>query len=104
MLASYLGASRSTNRSALYSGRGRAGDCRHPRWTTLKGWLPYLWRVDHQRRPQADRLMYCLLAGVMLLRAFPTNHDAVATGAGVSLRGLSAADHYDKSSRPTARS
>ncbi len=40
-------------------------------WITLKGWLPYLWKewitsVDHKR----IGIMYCLLAGVMLLRGF----------------------------------
>ncbi|MGO9356369.1 MAG: cytochrome o ubiquinol oxidase subunit I [Xanthobacteraceae bacterium] len=40
-------------------------------WIMLKGWLPYLWKewitsVDHKR----IGVMYCLLAGVMLLRGF----------------------------------
>jgi cytochrome o ubiquinol oxidase subunit 1 len=40
-------------------------------WIVLKGYLPYLWRewitsVDHKR----IGVMYCLLAGVMLLRGF----------------------------------
>src|SRR5579859_7337325 len=40
-------------------------------WVVLKGYVPYLWRewitsVDHKR----IGVMYCLLAGVMLLRGF----------------------------------
>jgi cytochrome o ubiquinol oxidase subunit 1 len=40
-------------------------------WVATKGYLPYLWRewitsVDHKR----IGIMYCLLAGVMLLRGF----------------------------------
>ncbi|HEY7888580.1 MAG TPA: cbb3-type cytochrome c oxidase subunit I, partial [Steroidobacteraceae bacterium] len=40
-------------------------------WVVIKGYLPYLWRewitsVDHKR----IGVMYCILAGVMLLRGF----------------------------------
>src|SRR5579862_1873297 len=40
-------------------------------WVAAKGYLPYVWRewissVDHKR----IGIMYCLLAGVMLLRGF----------------------------------
>ena len=40
-------------------------------WVAAKGYIPYLWRewitsVDHKR----IGIMYCLLAGVMLLRGF----------------------------------
>ncbi|HEY1891004.1 MAG TPA: cbb3-type cytochrome c oxidase subunit I, partial [Steroidobacteraceae bacterium] len=40
-------------------------------WVALKGYVPYLWRewitsVDHKR----IGIMYCMLAGVMLLRGF----------------------------------
>ena len=62
-------------------------------WITLKGWLPYLWRewitsVDHKR----IGIMYILLAMVMLLRGFiRRDHDALAAGAGVPVRGLPAA-------------
>ncbi|HEU5442936.1 MAG TPA: cbb3-type cytochrome c oxidase subunit I, partial [Steroidobacteraceae bacterium] len=40
-------------------------------WIVIKGYLPYLWRewitsVDHKR----IGVMYCILAGVMLLRGF----------------------------------
>src|SRR5690349_9386888 len=40
-------------------------------WVVIRGYLPYLWRewitsVDHKR----IGIMYCILAGVMLLRGF----------------------------------
>ena len=67
-------------------------------WITLKGWLPYLWKewitsVDHKR----IGIMYCLLAGVMLLRGFSDaimmrSQQAVAFRAD----GYLPPDHYDQ--------
>jgi cytochrome o ubiquinol oxidase subunit I len=65
---------------------------------TLKGWLPYLWKewitsVDHKR----IGLMYCLLAGVMLLRGFS---DAIMMRSQQALafrsEGYLPPDHYDQ--------
>ena len=67
-------------------------------WITLKGWLPYLWKewitsVDHKR----IGVMYCLLAGVMLLRGFS---DAIMMRSqqAVAFRseGYLPPDHYDQ--------
>ena len=67
-------------------------------WIALKGWLPYLWKewitsVDHKR----IGIMYCLLAGVMLLRGFSDaimmrSQQAVAFRAD----GYLPPDHYDQ--------
>ena len=67
-------------------------------WITLKGWLPYLWQewitsVDHKR----IGVMYCLLAGVMLLRGFS---DAIMMRSQQALafrsEGYLPPDHYDQ--------
>ena len=67
-------------------------------WITLKGWLPYLWKewitsVDHKR----IGVMYCLLAGVMLLRGFS---DAIMMRSQQALafrsEGYLPPDHYDQ--------
>ena len=67
-------------------------------WIMLKGWLPYLWKewitsVDHKR----IGVMYCLLAGVMLLRGFS---DAIMMRSqqAVAFRseGYLPPDHYDQ--------
>src|SRR5271165_3149358 len=67
-------------------------------WIALKGWLPYLWKewitsVDHKR----IGVMYCLLAGVMLLRGFS---DAIMMRSqqAVAFRseGYLPPDHYDQ--------
>ena len=67
-------------------------------WITIKGWLPYLWRewitsVDHKR----IGVMYCLLAGVMLLRGFS---DAIMMRSQQALafhsEGYVPPDHYDQ--------
>ena len=67
-------------------------------WATLKGWWPYLWRewltsVDHKR----IGVMYCLLAGVMLLRGFS---DAIMMRSQQALAfhaaGYLPPEHYDQ--------
>ena len=67
-------------------------------WIALKGWLPYLWKewitsVDHKR----IGVMYCLLAGVMLLRGFS---DAIMMRSQQALafrsEGYLPPDHYDQ--------
>ena len=67
-------------------------------WVVLKGYLPYLWRewitsVDHKR----IGVMYCALAGVMLLRGFS---DALMMRSQQALAfhapGYLPPDHYDQ--------
>ncbi len=68
-------------------------------WVVAKGHLPYLWRewitsVDHKR----IGVMYCLLAGVMLLRGFS---DAIMMRAQLALAtagapGYLPPDHYNQ--------
>ena len=67
-------------------------------WVVLKGYLPYLWRewitsVDHKR----IGVMYCILAGVMLLRGFS---DALMMRSQQALAfhaaGYLTPDHYDQ--------
>ena len=67
-------------------------------WIMLKGWLPYLWKewitsVDHKR----IGVMYCLLAGVMLLRGFS---DAIMMRSQQAMafrsEGYLPPDHYDQ--------
>jgi cytochrome o ubiquinol oxidase subunit 1 len=67
-------------------------------WVVLKGYLPYLWRewitsVDHKR----IGVMYCTLAGVMLLRGFS---DALMMRSQQALAfhapGYLPPDHYDQ--------
>ena len=67
-------------------------------WVTVKGYVPYLWRewitsVDHKR----IGIMYCTLAGVMLLRGFidaimMRSQQAVAFHAA----GYLPPEHYDQ--------
>jgi len=67
-------------------------------WIMLKGWLPYLWKewitsVDHKR----IGVMYCLLAGIMLLRGFS---DAIMMRSQQAMafrsEGYLPPDHYDQ--------
>src|SRR5579859_4218118 len=67
-------------------------------WVVLKGYVPYLWRewitsVDHKR----IGVMYCLLAGVMLLRGFI---DAIMMRLQLAVAynapGYLPPDHYDQ--------
>src|ERR1700747_1326745 len=67
-------------------------------WVAAKGYIPYLWRewitsVDHKR----IGVMYCLLAGVMLLRGFA---DAIMMRSQQALAfrsdGYLPPEHYDQ--------
>jgi len=67
-------------------------------WIMQKGWLPYLWKewitsVDHKR----IGVMYCLLAGIMLLRGFS---DAIMMRSQQAMafrsEGYLPPDHYDQ--------
>ena len=62
-------------------------------WVVIKGHLPYLWRrMDHQRRPQADRRhVHAAGDGDAAARFQRCHHDADTAGDRVSVAGVSAA-------------
>ena len=62
-------------------------------WVVVKGHLPYLWRrMDHQRRPQADRRdVHAAGDGDAAARFQRRHHDADAAGDRVSVAGVPAA-------------
>src|SRR5271165_1791629 len=83
---------------ALHSGRGRAGDHRHPRLDHAERLAPLpLEGMDHSVDHKRIGVMYCLLAGVMLLRGFS---DAIMMRSQQALafrsEGYLPPDHYDQ--------